>query len=529
MKELKGDDLSTELSRQRNPIRQLLQNLISIMANSGDSMIVVPILAGLASGDAVNAPDVTEAPVYSISLPLLDQSVAIDIVIQAFANHSWGRFWQLSFHWRMLIIDMGGLPRALEILVKVARTQLDTITSSSTPLDLKGTVRWLRSKVHDVLLEHYPNTSKISAALEAFILRGDLVPTRGISYVVDREFIVPGGEKVGPLIDKGIVWPRYFVGLERSYCVLQRPLVFFDLETPGMVGILELLKDPSWQHFEEFIAEYSSFRLNLFRGQAVSFEDFHQFASFPRDSSVAHLKMAIPSTQSAVAQSSQQFPNTTALTGKAGPIKWNNDLNIVVMNGVSAPFADVFSLHAIEGRKKKLLDAKQCKMGYDSQSDQSFISKFPSEFAKVEEGAKTLRKYDFALGLFLTRPVSQQFIGDVQSPQKNVYVVNVSDDQSFYFSVFADHVRAFSAAGLFPFFCFFSFFSNFWVAIGTLVNCANVEGLKSLKGIGASMACQILDARGDRPFKDIDDLFTRAKISSPKAQAALSKIPWVFK
>ncbi|GBC17856.2 hypothetical protein GLOIN_2v1729495 [Rhizophagus irregularis DAOM 181602=DAOM 197198] len=296
--------------------KQLMYTLGHHMAGEIPEVFVQTLLSGTAPQDAIRAMEPTMYSIEPLDLPLLSLESRLEIMREFATNHGVSDcVWVPKVWIHQLLLDTGGLPRALEYLFaeffgqRFYKEILWKIESDISDV--------LQDGDHRIKLEHLER---------------------------DRHLILRRSEEE----DK--------VQIDIPY--------FFMYHYASVLGVFTehlnhaFLPDEiwSWQNWEKFIADFITSRINMI--DVLNKEKLLKLGNFFRGSgSNVTLGQLINFGSVEIYELNHQFPclNLSAKKGKTAVLK----PGYIMINGYSAPFADIFFL---VDEPDPILIAIQCRL-----------------------------------------------------------------------------------------------------------------------------------------------------------------------
>ncbi|CAB5104331.1 unnamed protein product [Rhizophagus irregularis] len=391
--------------KERNEGEKLFKQLMYIlghhMAGEIPEVFVQTLLSGTAPQDAIRAMEPTMYSIEPLNLPLLSLESRLDIMRDFATNHDVSDcVWVPKVWIHQLLLDTGGLPRALEYLfteffgqgftsVKEFFEELETKTPSRIyskivyKLDDAYNISTYASDHKKLIYEIvYRNIMEIESKMSDELQDGRFI-IKLEHLERDRHLILRKLEVTRKVL---IDIPYFFM-----YIYVDELGIFSNKLDRAFLPD----SDWSWEDFEIFIADFIASKIRMIhvleKTKSLKLGDFFHGAQ----GSDVTLNLLINFEPVQIYKLKHQFPCLN-LSAKEG----NYDLNklepgYIMINGYSAPFADVFFLVdnpepiliAIQCRKrKKSLDLKTIEDEHEKNSNIS--EKIKEKAEKIREDAE---------------------------------------------------------------------------------------------------------------------------------------------
>ncbi|CAB5364583.1 unnamed protein product [Rhizophagus irregularis] len=391
--------------KERNEGEKLFEQLMYIlghhMAGEIPEVFVQTLLSGTAPQDAIRAMEPTMYSIEPLNLPLLSLESRLDIMRDFATNYDVSDcVWVPKVWIHQLLLDTGGLPRALEYLfteffgqgftsVREFFEELETKTPSRIyseivyKLDDAYNISTYASDHKKLIYEIvYRNIMEIESKMSDELQDGRFI-IKLEHLERDRHLILRKLEVTRKVL---IDIPYFFM-----YIYVDELGIFSNKLDRAFLPD----SDWSWEDFEIFIADFIASKIRMIhvleKTKSLKLGDFFHGAQ----GSDVTLNLLINFEPVQIYKLKHQFPCLN-LSAKEG----NYDLNklepgYIMINGYSAPFADVFFLVdnpepiliAIQCRKrKKSLDLRTIKDEHEKNSNIS--EKMEEKAEKIRENAK---------------------------------------------------------------------------------------------------------------------------------------------
>ncbi|CAB4420600.1 unnamed protein product [Rhizophagus irregularis] len=387
----------------------MMLTLGPLMTESNNSYYVQTFLSGTVMQDVTKDFELTEYSFTFVHCPLLSTKSILEIFDFFAKKEDKEGHWMYNTRVLQLLYDTSGLSRALETVI------IECFKRETFFLDVKDNNFTLFDDVFQAVINSLTNQYK----LDKFIKNN-----RDISYKllycsigaipVDLDTVISKKPKVltvedlerdGYLILKSVgtkflaEMPFYFIYIYNKWLNIVPDTIHKMLQPDSKMV---------WDTWEKFVANYEVFRNNLFANlekykEGISLKDFY-CGAVGKDS-VLEIKMGLKKLE--LREAKNQFPKTGL------PINClnNNVMDLdgfVILNGHSAPFADVFLLRKTIPESRNLLIAFQQK--WYTTSQKFTIDDAVTECNKNKDAYKDVKDYDLRKFLEESRIVTVIFI-----------------------------------------------------------------------------------------------------------------------
>ncbi|RGB43948.1 hypothetical protein C1646_749163 [Rhizophagus diaphanus] len=302
-------------------------------------------LSSTAPQDAIRAMEPTMYSIEPLNLPLLSLESRLDIMRDFATNHDVSDcVWVPKVWIHQLLLDTGGLPRALEYLfAEFFGQDFTRVKEFFEDLEKK---KLIPSTIYTSLV--YRNIMEIESDISDVLQDGD--------HRIKLEHL----ER-----DRHLILRR----LEEKDKVLIDIPYFFMYHYASVLGVFTehlnhaFLPDPiwSWENWEKFIADFITSRINMI--DVLSKEKLLKLGNFFRGAQGSNVTMGqlINFRSVEIYELNHQFPclNLSTKEGKTAVLK----PGYIMINGYSAPFADIFFL---VDEPEPILIAIQCRLRKNS-------------------------------------------------------------------------------------------------------------------------------------------------------------------
>ncbi|PKC53681.1 hypothetical protein RhiirA1_543118 [Rhizophagus irregularis] len=310
--------------------KQLMYTLGNHMTGEIPEVFVQTLLSGTAPQDAIRAMEPTMYSIEPLDLPLLSLESRLEIMREFATNHDVSDcVWVPKVWIHQLLLDTGGLPRALDVSKDI-----------DTAYKIKPYAREHKMLIYELV---YRNIMEIESDISDVLQDGD--------HSIKLEHL----ER-----DRHLILRR----LEEQDKVQIDIPYFFMYHYASVLGVFTehlnhaFLPDEiwSWQNWEKFIADFITSRINMI--DVLNKEKLLKLGNFFRGSgSNVTLGQLINFGSVEIYELNHQFPclNLSAKEGKTAVLK----PGYIMINGYSAPFADIFFL---VDEPDPILIAIQCRL-----------------------------------------------------------------------------------------------------------------------------------------------------------------------
>ncbi|CAB5382550.1 unnamed protein product [Rhizophagus irregularis] len=310
--------------------KQLMYTLGNHMTGEIPEVFVQTLLSGTAPQDAIRAMEPTMYSIEPLDLPLLSLESRLEIMREFATNHDVSDcVWVPKVWIHQLLLDTGGLPRALDVSKDI-----------DTAYKIKPYAREHKMLIYELV---YRNIMEIESDISDVLQDGD--------HSIKLEHL----ER-----DRHLILRR----LEEQDKVQIDIPYFFMYHYASVLGVFTehlnhaFLPDEiwSWQNWEKFIADFITSRINII--DVLNKEKLLKLGNFFRGSgSNVTLGQLINFGSVEIYELNHQFPclNLSAKEGKTAVLK----PGYIMINGYSAPFADIFFL---VDEPDPILIAIQCRL-----------------------------------------------------------------------------------------------------------------------------------------------------------------------
>ncbi|UZO27873.1 uncharacterized protein OCT59_021426 [Rhizophagus irregularis] len=344
--------------------KQLMYTLGHHMAGEIPEVFVQTLLSGTAPQDARRAMEPTIYSIEPLDLPLLSLESRLEIMREFATNHGVSDcVWVPKVWIHQLLLDTGGLPRALEYLfAEFFGQDFTRVKEFFEDLEKKklipSTIYTSVSKDIDTAYKIKPYAREHKMLIYELVYRNIMEIESDISDVLqdgDHRIKLEHLER-----DKHLILRR----LEEKDKVQIDIPYFFMYHYASVLGVFTehlnhaFLPDEiwSWQNWEKFIADFITSRINMI--DVLNKEKLLKLGNFFRGSgSNVTLGQLINFGSVEIYELNHQFPclNLSAKEGKTAVLK----PGYIMINGYSAPFADIFFL---VDEPDPILIAIQCRL-----------------------------------------------------------------------------------------------------------------------------------------------------------------------
>ncbi|PKK62363.1 hypothetical protein RhiirC2_759666 [Rhizophagus irregularis] len=387
-----------------NPPTKLFYNIIhnisEFMLKSALPAFIQPFLSGTAPLAVIEQKEASRISFVFVDCPLLnDQSIIriMDHFAEKFnagiANYAYK--WKYCRQMLQLLRDTGGLPRALQRLFIVCfgadGKQGREFFEKLEKKDIKFVDYFI--KVKDSLDKQYgikdyvENNRNVAMKLIYFCIEGiaidpnkcldDNNPALTIrSLERDKHIILSFVEQSAGCNLFLINMPFYFICLYNDVLCIVKPILVHLFYDERMY----------WEEWEVFVAYHEAFRTNLAIKMGKTIMTLREL--YPNaDKLDVDFDVSVELKPLRVCEANEQFSHTNPLTEKHDGkiIDWQSG-NVVVINGSSAPFADVFLV-------RKLVHIEFKKFLMSNQRKWDYVSKKMPKSKVEEEDEKNLKSF----------------------------------------------------------------------------------------------------------------------------------------
>ncbi|GBC17865.2 hypothetical protein GLOIN_2v1729495 [Rhizophagus irregularis DAOM 181602=DAOM 197198] len=322
------------------------------------------LLSGTAPQDAIRAMEPTMYSIEPLDLPLLSLESRLEIMREFATNHGVSDcVWVPKVWIHQLLLDTGGLPRALEYLfAEFFGQDFTRVKEFFEDLEKKklipSTIYTSVSKDIDTAYKIKPYAREHKMLIYELVYRNIMEIESDISDVLqdgDHRIKLEHLER-----DRHLILRR---SEEEDKVQIDIPY-FFMYHYASVLGVFTehlnhaFLPDEiwSWQNWEKFIADFITSRINMI--DVLNKEKLLKLGNFFRGSgSNVTLGQLINFGSVEIYELNHQFPclNLSAKKGKTAVLK----PGYIMINGYSAPFADIFFL---VDEPDPILIAIQCRL-----------------------------------------------------------------------------------------------------------------------------------------------------------------------
>ena len=393
---------------------------------------------------------------------------------------------------QMLVNDMGGHGRALEMLVE----SLQELRVDPDELE----INLLASKLRLKLQGCYPSWFKVEDG-------DDLIPV--FESALARQKFTSTNSHISSKFTVEDVVRLGLIRWNRKTHMLEVPFILFWLlttEAPNASPVLtRLARDnvsssivmrtglEGWRAWEEFIADFQSLKSKVFDGKVMTLEEFHAGAKLSNSAAKSLIKVR----EKNAVWTTKQYPSRSdkgvveVIEHEQGEVPFKRLCDVLVVNGPNAPAADVFSC---------IQFLQNAPSGGEREEDGVWVNE---TFACRHRQKETLSQSDYenerekAAGpddffmMFVTGDSNVNLESNGNRSRKSGLVD--SKNFSAYFGPFAG--RAFRSQEEPP-----------------NINTAPRSVLEAVEGIGPTRAKTILQERMSCPFNDLEDAANRTHI-----------------
>ncbi|RGB30818.1 hypothetical protein C1646_764835 [Rhizophagus diaphanus] len=368
-------DKEDKSNQPTNLFKTMINHISEFMLNSAIPTFVQPFLSGTAPLAVIQHKEASRISFQFVDCPLLNDKSIIQIM-DHFAEKFNAGIENYAYKWKycrqmlQLLRDTGGLPHALHRLFIVC-----------FGVDVKDSL----DKQYGIT-DYVVNNEKVAMKLIYYCIEGIAIasnecleddnPDLTIRSLERDKHIILSSVKQSDGRDKFLInMPFYFICLYNDVLCIVSPTLIRKLNDNRMY----------WEKWEEFVAYHEAFRTNLairMGKTTMTLRELYPSA----DVSDVHFDMSVKLKPLRVCKANEQFPFTNPLTEKSDGeiIDWKSGL-VVIINGSSAPFADVILVRELENADFKFLMSNQCKWDYGS--------KMMSKSKVNEEDKKNLMNY----------------------------------------------------------------------------------------------------------------------------------------
>ncbi|CAB5382558.1 unnamed protein product [Rhizophagus irregularis] len=344
--------------------KQLMYTLGNHMTGEIPEVFVQTLLSGTAPQDAIRAMEPTMYSIEPLDLPLLSLESRLEIMREFATNHDVSDcVWVPKVWIHQLLLDTGGLPRALEYLfAEFFGQDFTRVKEFFEDLEKK---KLIPSTIYTSVSKDIDTAYKIKPyAREHKMLIYELVYRNIMEIESDISDVLQDGDHSIKLEhlerDRHLILRR----LEEQDKVQIDIPYFFMYHYASVLGVFTehlnhaFLPDEiwSWQNWEKFIADFITSRINII--DVLNKEKLLKLGNFFRGSgSNVTLGQLINFGSVEIYELNHQFPclNLSAKEGKTAVLK----PGYIMINGYSAPFADIFFL---VDEPDPILIAIQCRL-----------------------------------------------------------------------------------------------------------------------------------------------------------------------
>ncbi|RIA93393.1 hypothetical protein C1645_819480 [Glomus cerebriforme] len=373
--------------------KEMLYALGPLMIECKSEYYVQTFLSGTATRDVTKNFKPTEYSFTFVQCPLLSTKSIVEIFDFFAKKEDREGHWMCNTRVLQLLYDTSGLPRALETVID------ECFKRETFFLEVKKNNFTLFDDVFQAVINSLTNQYK----LDKFIANNHDVSYKLLYYsigaipvqfdtVISSEptvLMVEDLERDGFLILKRIgtsylaEMPFYFIYIYNTWLNIV-PNTIHKMLQPDSKMI--------WNTWEKFVANYEVFRNNLFvklkkYKEGISLKEFYREA-VGKDS-VLEIIMGLKKLD--LREAKNQFPKTGLPINRLNNKVMDLD-GFVILNGHSAPFADIFLLRKTIPESKNLLIAFQQK--WYTTSQKFTIDDAVTECNKNNNAYKNVKNYD---------------------------------------------------------------------------------------------------------------------------------------
>ncbi|CAB4420607.1 unnamed protein product [Rhizophagus irregularis] len=363
--------------------KEMMLTIGPLMTESNNSYYVQTFLSGTVTQDVTKDFKPTEYSFTFVHCPLLSTKSILEIFDFFAKKEDKEGHWMCNTRVLQLLYDTSGLPRALETVID------ECFERETFFLDVKDNNFTLFDDVFQAVINSLTNQYK----LDKFIKNNRDICYKLLYYSIGA---IP-------------------VDLDTVISKKPKVLTVEDLMRDGWLNIVpdtthKMLQPDSkmvWDTWEKFVANYEVFRNNLFAKlkkykEGISLKEFYRGA-VGKDS-VLEIKMGLKKLD--LCEAKNQFPKTGLPINRLNNKVMDLD-GFVILNGHSAPFADVFLLRKTIPESRNLLIAFQQKWYITSQK--FTIDDAVTECNKNKNAYKDVEDYDLRKFLEESRIVTVIF------------------------------------------------------------------------------------------------------------------------
>ncbi|GES96875.1 hypothetical protein GLOIN_2v1729495 [Rhizophagus clarus] len=377
--------------------KQLMYVLGHHMVGKIPNIFVQTLLSGTAPQDAIRAMEPTMYTIEPLDLPLLSLESRLEIMREFATNHGFFDYLWVPHIWiHQLLLDTGGLPRALEYLfTEFFGKNFTNVKEFFDKLETKNPSRIYNKIVHKLddayNISTYANDHK--KLIYEVVYRNIMEIESKMSDELQDGSLTIKLEHLGR--DKHLILRK----LEETRKVLIDIPYFFMYIYADELGIFSnkldraFLPDSdwSWEDFEVFIADFIASKIRILdvleKTKLLKLGDFFRGAQ----GSDVTLNLSINFEPIQIYKLKHQFP-CPDLSAKEGNYNLENlEPGYIMINGYSAPFADVFFL---VNNPEPILIAIQCrkrKKSLDLETIKDEHKKNVNVSSKANEKARKLK------------------------------------------------------------------------------------------------------------------------------------------
>lgn len=388
-----------QIFKERNEGKKLFKQLMYIlghhMAGEIPEVFVQTLLSGTAAQDAIRAMEPTMYSIEPLDLPLLSLKSRLEIMREFATNHDVSDcVWVPKVWIHQLLLDTGGLPRALEYLfAEFFGQDFTRVKEFFEELETK-----IPSRIYSKIVYKLDDAYNISTYASDH---------KKLIYEIVYRSIMEIKSKISDELQDGSLTIK-LEHMERDRHLILRKLeetrkvlidipYFFMYIYADELGIFSnkldraFLPDSdwSWDNWEIFIADFIASHITMIdvlkKEKLLKLGDFFRGAQ----GSDITLGLLINFEPVEIYELKHQFPclNLSAKAGKTAMLK----PGYIMINGYSAPFADVFFL---VDNPEPILIAVQCrwrKVSLDLKTIKDEHKKNAGVSSKMKEKARKLR------------------------------------------------------------------------------------------------------------------------------------------
>jgi hypothetical protein len=363
-----NDKSDSKIELFKNLIDDLTRYLLPTSHGATSSTFVLTFLSGTAPYAVIKQKKASKVSFEFVECPLLDEASIIRIVDHFAAKFKAPTFYNNEYKWKLcapllqLLLDTGGLPRALEQLFMQCFWSNDLFFQELNDQDFNDIFDRVKIELDKKynIKQYVLNNSKLATKILYHCIEGIPVNSMKELEKIKIRDLERDGRIVLSKCDKDVnlflmYMPFFFI------CLYNDALKIVDVTITD--NIFRVSNRMFWQQWELFVLYHEAFRTNLSIKMGTSettVGKLYPGACMDETYSEIYVKLK----ELSVCEANEQFPVDKSLTNKHDnkPIDLESG-EVVILNSASAEFAGII---LVRMNSTKYLFMIQCKWDYCS-------------------------------------------------------------------------------------------------------------------------------------------------------------------